>query len=82
MEITHAKLQKLVSRTAPVVGISRPADKPFAVERSRLAGLIDGLDTCQISLNAHLEIQAPARRYKVHSLDVQRSTDAYKLFSS
>ena len=82
MEITLAELQKLVSRKAPIVGIPREAEKPFAVERARLAGLIDGLGTCQISLNAHLEIQAPARHYKVHSLDMQRWTDAYKALSS
>ena len=82
MEITLAELQKLVSRKAPIVGIPRQAEKPFAVERARLAGLIDGLETCQISLNAHLEIQAPARRYKVHSLDMQRWTDAYKALRS
>ena len=82
MEIALASLQKLVSRKAPIVGIPRQDEKPFAVERSRLAGLIDGLATCQINLNAHLEIQAPARHYKVHSLDMHRWTDAYKLLSS
>jgi len=82
MEITLADLQKLVGRTAPIVGIPRPAGKPFAVERSLLAGLIEGLGTCQISLNAHLEIEAPARHYKVLSLDMLRWTDAYKLLSS
>lgn len=82
MEITLARLQKLVSRKAPIVGIPRPAEKPFAVERPRLAGLIEGLGACQISLNAHLEILAPARHYKVYSLDMRRWAEAYKTLQS
>ena len=78
MEITLARLQKLVDGKAPIVGIPRPTEKPFAVERARLAGLIEGLERCEIGLNAHLEIQAPARHYKLYSLDMWRWTEAYK----
>ena len=44
----------------------------------RLAGLIEGLEGCEISLNAHLEIHAPARHYKLNGLDMRRWTDSYK----
>ena len=44
MEITLARLQKLIDGKAPIVGIPRPTEKPFAVERARLAGLIEGLE--------------------------------------
>lgn len=79
MEITLTTLQKLAGNKAPVVGISRQGEKPFAVERARLAGLIDGLENCETSLNSHLEIQAPARQYTLNSLDMQRHTAAFKM---
>jgi len=79
MEITLAKLQKLVSGRAPIVGIPRSAEKPFAVERVKLAGLIEGLSACQITLNAHLEIQAPARHYRLYGLDMRQWGNAYKM---
>lgn len=78
MEIPLARLRKLIESKAPIVGIPRPTEKPFAVGRTRLAGLIEGLEGCEISLNSHLEIQAPARHYKLYSLDMRRWTDAYK----
>ena len=78
MEITLARLQKLIDGKAPIVGIPRPTEMPFAVERGRLAGLIEGLEACEISLNAHLEIHAPTRHYKLNSLDMRRWTDSYK----
>ena len=82
MEITLAALQRLAGNKAPVVGIPRQGDKPFAVERARLGGLIDGLQNCEISLNSHLEIQAPARHYTLYSLDMERHTAAYKMLRS
>lgn len=82
MEITLTTLQKLAGNKAPVVGIPRQGEKPFAVERARLAGLIDGLENCDISLNSHLEIQAPARHYTLYSLDMQRHTVAFKMLHS
>jgi hypothetical protein len=82
MEITLTMLQKLAGNKAPVVGIPRQGEKPFAVERARLAGLIDGLENCEISLNSHLEIQAPARRYTLYSLDMQRHTAPFKMLRS
>ena len=78
MEITLARLQKLIDGKAPIVGIPRPTEKPFAVERARLAGLIEGLAACEISLNAHLEIQAQARHYKLYGLDMRQWGNAYK----
>ncbi len=72
MEITLARLQKLIDGKAPIVGIPRPTEKPFAVERARLAGLIEGLEACEISLNAHLEIHARARHYKLYGLDMRQ----------
>ena len=78
MELTLARLQKLIGGKAPIVGIPRPTEKPFAVERVRLAGLIEGLEGCEISLNSHLEIHAPARHYKLNGLDMRRWTDSYK----
>jgi len=82
MEVTLARLQKLIGGKAPIVGIPRPTEKPFAVERARLCGLIEGLEACEISLNAHLEIHTAARHYKVYSLDMQRWTYAYKSLRS
>ena len=82
MEITLTTLHKLAGKKAPVVGIPRQGEKPFAVERARLAGLIGGLENCEVSLNSHLEIQAPARRYTLYSLDMQRRAAAYKMLRS
>ena len=82
MEITITKLQELAANKAPVVGIPRQGEKPLAVERARLAGLIAGLDDCKISLNSHLEIQAPARRYTLYGLDMQRHTPAFRMLRS
>ena len=79
MEITLARLQKLIDGKAPIVGIPRPTEKPFAVERAKLAGLIEGLEACAISLNAQLEIQAPARHYKLYGLDMRQWGNAYKM---
>jgi len=79
MEITLARLQKLIEGKAPIVAIPRPSEKPFAVERAKLAGLIEGLAACEISLNAHLEIQAQARHYKLYSLDMRQWGNAYKM---
>lgn len=82
MDITLTALQQLAGKKAPVVGIPRQGEKPFAVERATLAGLIEGLGKCEISLNSHLEIQAHFRHYVLYSLDMQRHTDAYKLLRS
>lgn len=82
MEITLTALQKLAGNKAPIVGIPRQGEKPFAVERAKLAALIDGLQNCEISLNSHLEIQAPARHYTLNSLDMQRHTAAFKMLRS
>lgn len=82
MEITLTTLQKLAGNKAPVVGIPRQGEKPFAVERAKLAGLNDGMENCEISLNSHLEIQAPARHYTLYSLDMQRHTAAFKMLRS
>jgi len=82
MEITLARLQRLIDQKAPIVGIPRPTEKPFAFERARLAGLVEGLEACAISLSTHLEIRAQARHYKVYTLDMRRWTDAYKSLRS
>jgi len=82
MEVTLARLRQLIGEKAPIVGISRPTEKPFAVERARLAGLIEGLEECEISLKAHLEIHTATRHYKLHTLDMQRWTEAYKSLRS
>lgn len=82
MEITLTTLQKLAGNKAPIVGIPRQGEKPFAAERAHLAGLIDGLENCEISLNSHLEIQAPARHYTLYSLDMQRHTAAFRMLRS
>ena len=82
MEITLTTLQKLAGNKAPVVGIPRQGEKPFAVERARLAGLIDGLENCEISLSSHLEIQAHGRRYTLCGLDMQRHTVAFRMLRS
>jgi hypothetical protein len=79
MEITLARLQKLIEQKAPIVGIPRPAEKPFAVERARLAGSIQGLEACKISLNTHMEIQGQARHYKLYSLDMRQWATPYKM---
>ncbi len=78
MELTLARLQKLIDRKAPIVGIPRPTEKPFAFERVRLAGLIEGLEACEISFNAHLEIHARARHYILYGLDMRQGTENYK----
>jgi hypothetical protein len=82
MELTLTTLQRLAVRKAPIVGIPRQGEKPFAVERARLAGLIEGLEKCEISLNSHLEIHAPARHYTLYGLDMQRHSHAYKMLRS
>ncbi len=82
MEITLTTLQKLAGKKAPVIGIPRQGEKPFAVERARLAGLIEGLERCEVSLNSHLEIQAHLRHYVLYCLDMQRHTDAFKMLRS
>ncbi len=79
MEIPLSTLQKLVGKKAPIVGIPRPVGKPFAVERATLAGLIQGLESCEIKLNAHLEIEAPSRHYMLKSLDMQRQAAFYRM---
>lgn len=79
MKITLAKLQRLTAQQAPVIGISRQGEKPFAFERKRLAGLIDGLESASVTLNGNLEIRAPNRRYVLYSQDVTRHSDACKL---
>lgn len=79
MEVTLTTLQKLASNKAPVVGIPRAGEKPFAVERERLAGLIEGLANGEIALNTHLEIQAHARHYTIYGLDMRRWSAAYKM---
>ena len=78
MEVSLARLRKMIELKAPIVGIPRPTEKPFAVERAMLAGLIEGLEVCEISLNAHLEIHAQARHYKLHSLDMRQWATPYK----
>jgi len=78
MEVTLARLRQLIGEKAPIVGISRPTEKPFAVERARLAVLIEGLEQCEINLKADLEIHTATRHYKLHTLDMQRWTEAYK----
>jgi hypothetical protein len=78
MEITLERLQKLIDSKSPIIGIPRPTERPFAVERVRLAGLVEGLEACEITLNAHLEIRAQARHYKLNGLDMRRWTDSYK----
>jgi hypothetical protein len=82
MELTLTTLQRLADKKAPIVGIPRPGEKPFAVERARLAGLIEGLEKCAISLNLHLEIHAPAWHYTLYSLDMRRHTAAFKMLRS
>jgi len=79
MEVTLARLQRMIELKAPIVGIPRPTEKPFAFERARLAELIEGLEACEISLNAHLEIQAQGRHYELYSLDMQQWAGPYKL---
>jgi len=79
MEITLSTLQKLAGKKAPIVGIPRPDGKPFAVERATLAGVIQGLELCDIKLNAHLEIEGPSRHYKLNSLDMQRQSAFYRM---
>lgn len=82
MEITLTALQKLAGNKAPVVGIPRHGETPFAVERARLGGVIEGLAECKISLNSHLEIQAPARHYRLYSLDMQRHKHTFRMLRS
>jgi hypothetical protein len=79
MEISLARLQKLIEQKAPIVGIPRPTEKAFAVERARLAGLIEGLPDCEISLNEHLEIRAQARHYSLYCLDMRQWDSNYKM---
>lgn len=79
MEITLSTLQKLAANKAPIVGIPRLDGKPFAVQRTTLAGLIVGLETCEISMSTHLEIQGQRRYYKLVSLNMQRWDASYKM---
>jgi hypothetical protein len=82
MDITLTALQKLARKKAPIVGVPRPGEKPFAVERARLAGLTEGLEKCEINLNSNLEIHAAARHYTLYSLDMQRHAAAFKMVRS
>jgi hypothetical protein len=72
MDVTLARLQRLIDQKAPIVGIPLPTEKPFAVERARLAGRIEGLEACEISLSTHLKIHAQARHYKLYALNISR----------
>lgn len=82
MKLTLTKLQKLAALPAPVIGISRPGEKPFAFERKRLAALIEGLEAADITLNGNLEICASHRRYVLHSQDVRWGSVTYKMLRS
>jgi hypothetical protein len=78
MEITLTKLQKLATQKAPIVGITRPGDKPFAVSRAILAGLLTGLTACEIALADELEIHAERCHYRLRPLDMRRGSEHYK----
>jgi hypothetical protein len=81
MEITLGTLRKLTTNKAHTVGLIRKQEKPFGAERAGLAGVIEGLETCEISVTAHLEIKAPNRRYTLYCLDMRRQTALTKCFA-
>ncbi|MGH7174280.1 MAG: hypothetical protein ACRELG_28775, partial [Gemmataceae bacterium] len=68
MEIMLEKLMALAGQKAPIVGIPRPGDKPFAVRRAILAGLLTGLTPCKITLTDELDIHAEGRHYRLRPL--------------
>jgi len=78
MEFTLATLRKLTTKKAPIVALIRMGERPFAVERARLTGLIEGMGRCEITSNSHLEIEAQFRHYTLYGLDMRRSTAAFK----
>lgn len=78
MEITLENLMALARRKAPIVGVPRPGDKPLALSRAILSGLLTGLTACQITLTNELEIHAEGRHYRLRSLDMRRGSEHYK----
>ena len=82
IEITLERLMALTRRKSPIVGIHRPGDKPLALSRAILAGLLTGLTVCQITLTNALEIHTEGRHYRLRSLDMQRGSEHYKSLKS
>lgn len=78
MEITLGKLVALAHLKAPIVGIGRPGNKPLALSRSILAGILTGLTFCEITLSDDLEIRAEGRDYRLRLLDMRRGGEHYK----
>ncbi len=76
--ITLAKVMALTRQKAPIVGIPRPGDKPLALSRAILAGLLTDLTACEITLTNDLEIHPEGRHYRLRSLDMQRGSGHYK----
>ncbi len=78
IEISLEKLIALARLKAPIVGMPRPGEKPLALSRSILAGLLTGLTVCQITLTDDLEIHAERRHYRLRPLDMRRGSEHYK----
>ena len=73
--VSIAALQRIAHGKAPIVGLARPGERPFATNRGILKGLIEGLtDTnAAAGLNGALDIMANGRTY--HLLDLGNSPD-------
>jgi hypothetical protein len=78
MEITLENLIALSRLKAPIVGIIRSGQKPFALSRTILAGLLTGLTACQTTLADELEIRAEGRYYRLRPLDMRRGSEHHK----
>lgn len=82
IEINLERLMALTRQKAPIVGIHRPGDKPLALSRAILAGLLTGLSACQITLTSELEIRAEGRHYRLRPLDMRRGSEHFKLLKA
>jgi hypothetical protein len=78
IEITLERLMALTRQKSPIVGIPRLGDKPLALSRAILAGLLTGLGDCQVTLTNELEIRAEGRHYRLRSLDMRRGSEYFK----
>ncbi len=71
LQYDFSMLQRLANSQTPIIGISRPGERPFAFRRKVLAELIEGLPaSTSVALNGRLEIKAPGRSYALNSLNM------------
>ncbi len=82
IDTTLERLMVLTRQKAPIVGIPRPGNKPLALSRAILAGVLSGLTSCEITFSDELEIRAERRHYRLRSLDMRTGSEHYKILKA